>query len=485
MSADLSSLHRLAAEHPALQPLRQRAWGRALLEGAAPLALHLAGAPEQPAHWLVDLLRLIAADELAWMRQTCRGSALRAGAAAVAILTHLARQAPDDDDAAPDDDAPDQGGDPGGDGGDALSRLLGGPSPPGAPRLALPPEGEEQRDDQLGAALADALRVPEMGFDAMDALARQGRLMEQLHQMMPGMGWGHSAEGLEQRMQGQWDRIAALLARSGALQRVIDELGRAERAARARRPDLGGGREEITGVHFGGELTEALPCELALLGDEDTELLFYQRVIERRLLSLEIDGALADPRPQGRDRGPVVACVDTSGSMQGAPEAIAKALILTVLRRTLPQRRPVHLILFGGPGQRQEIDLRRPGPQAIDALLGFLALSFQAGTDFDGPLLRAMELMEDPTYEDADVLVVTDGLCEAREEVRAAVEAARAARRFRVVSVVIGGDARAVARFSDEVWRVSPDEALPEGLTLRAWGPPPPGVSTPGTSPTA
>ena len=32
-----------------------------------------------------------------------------------------------------------------------------------------------------------------------------------------------------------------------------------------------GGRDTVTGVHVGGELAEVLPCELALLGQPETE----------------------------------------------------------------------------------------------------------------------------------------------------------------------------------------------------------------------
>jgi Mg-chelatase subunit ChlD len=484
MNRDFSSLHRLAQEHPLLEPLRHTAWGQALLTGAAPLALHLAGAPHQEEHWLVDLLRVIAPQELTWMRQMCRHSALRAGSAAASILRHLFEQAPpppqepegDDDDQGDDQDG-DQGDAQGDEQGEAeggqdatrraLEALTGCALPPETPvpeDIQVNPE--EDGADRFGLAVSESLKLPEVTLDVLEQAQQQSRLLEQLHQIMPGSGWGQSAGGLEEHLQQNWDRVATLMDRMSSLTRIVEELGRMERDARSQRRAQNAGRERVTGVRVGGELSDVLPGELALLGDGHTEDLFYQRYAEHRLICLELEGSHADP--EGQRRGPVVACVDTSGSMQGDPEVVAKALVLSTLRRVLPQNRRVRLILFGGPGDRQEIDITR-GARATGALLDFLGMSFYAGTDFDGPLVRAMELMQEEAYERADVLVLTDGLCRASQAVVRRVEQARQQRHFRVVTVVVGGDPRGVEGFSDQVWRVRADQDLPEGFSLDLW----------------
>lgn len=483
MSLDPSSLDRLAQEHPLLEPLRHSPWGRALLTGARPLALYLAAASVQEEHWLVDLLRVIAPQELAWMRQLCRHSALRAGTAAASILRHLFDQAPQEaeegDGAPPEGDgAPPEGeesqGDQANTGGstrEALEALTGASLPPEAP---LPEDLEvdpaQDGADRFGLAVSEALRLPEATLDALEQVQQQSRLLEQLHQMMPGSGWGQSAAGIEEHLQHNWDRVASLMDRMSVLHRIVEELGRMERSTRSQRSSVRAGRERVTGVRVGGELSDVLPGELALLGDPSTEDLFYQRYTEHRLLCLELEGTMEDPESQ--HRGPVVACVDTSGSMQGDPEVVAKAMVLSTLRRILPQNRRMRLILFGGPGDRQEIDIAR-GTRATEALLDFLGMSFHAGTDFDGSLVRAMELMQEEAYERADVLVLTDGLCRASQRVVQQVEQARQERQFRVITVVVGGDPRGVEDFSDQVWRVRADQALPEGFSLDLWSAPP------------
>lgn len=242
------------------------------------------------------------------------------------------------------------------------------------------------------------------------------------------------------------------------LRALIDALGRVEQAER-KRGQAERGREEVTGVHFDGEPAFALPSELALLADPDTEDLFYQRVADHRLLSLELAGAGIAGDFQGTRKGPVIACIDTSGSMNGPPELAAKALVLALCKRMLPAGRAVHLLLFGGVEEVTELRLRR-GQGGLEALLDFLALRFDGGTDFDTPLLRAMTLLESRALQEADVLVVTDGLASASTHVVARVLDVRARTGARVWSLVLARhDSTGVAAFSHAVYVLDPTDA--------------------------
>ena len=101
--------------------------------------------------------------------------------------------------------------------------------------------------------------------------------------------------------------------------------------------------------------------------------------------------------------------------------------------------------------------------------LDFLAMRFDAGTDFDGPLERALDLLAEERYERADVLLVTDGYARASHAVVRRVHALRRELGFEVVSVVIGGDRRGVADFSDRVWTVPAADGALENLNLEEW----------------
>ncbi len=321
---------------------------------------------------------------------------------------------------------------------------------------------------EVGTRIRKRLDIDGAVTDGMKAARTCDDVMLALGSLVPGLGWDFSQGHLHQTLLFQLEKLSALLARLSTLRRIADELGRAEAFQRRARRALAGGRESVVGVRVGGDIADALVCELALLSSAETGDLFFQRFIERRLLCLELEGTTTEITPRDERRGPAIACVDTSGSMQGAPEAVAKALILTVIKQLVPKGRSVQLLLFGGPGESTPLEIRR-GRRGLNDLLHFLAMGFHAGTDYDTPLLRATELLQTPEYEKADILVVTDGLCRASERIVSQVDMAKKQANARVLSVVIGGDMAGVERFSDQVWRLDPNASVPGGIDVKAW----------------
>lgn len=426
MSSNLHILDQLLLHHPELVALRAGSGGGRSAATAAPdLARVLIGAAQESGHPLVDALLTGAAAELAILCGLCRDHLLRTVTATISIVTWLARilDRPEEEEGEGDGD-----GEPGG-------------------------MSESDRGGMLE--------------DAFDQVGAQGEVLDELSQMLPDLGWGFGRGHLERALLSDMARFTELLKRSDALKRIAEELGRLEQSQRARPSPPRGGRDAVVGVRMGGGLAEVLPTELALLGSPSSEDLFYQRYVDHRLLSLEFDGAMNGEGRQGGE-GPVIACIDTSGSMSGMPEIIAKALVLAVMRRVLPKGRRVRLMLFGGPGDFQDRDIGR-GPGAMQHFLDFLSMRFDAGTDFDGPLERALDLLAEERYERADVLLVTDGYARASHAVTERVRALRRELGFEVVSVVIGGSRSGVAGFSDRVWTIPASEGALGKIDLTEW----------------
>lgn len=313
-------------------------------------------------------------------------------------------------------------------------------------------------EDMLEATDAAAAEWAEVGDAAYQAARDTDEVASRIERFLPGVGWSTAPGELTSALLERLDGLSQLLDKVEGLRELADRLGRLEEADR-REGRTAGGSEEVAGVRLSGDVARALPSELALLSDDSTEDLFYQRLMEHRLVSLQLTGAGLDGSGEGTRRGPVIACIDTSGSMQGAPELAAKALVLALARKILPQGRTMHLLLFGGPDERTELRLRR-GRGGLEQLLDFLSMAFQAGTDFDMPLLRAVELLEEEELERADILVVTDGLARASRPILDRVAEVTRATHARTVSVVLGhGDVRGVEPFSDEVYLLDPNEA--------------------------
>ncbi|GBF88932.1 hypothetical protein Rsub_01431 [Raphidocelis subcapitata] len=157
--------------------------------------------------------------------------------------------------------------------------------------------------------------------------------------------------------------------------------------------------------------------EYYLPGARAARMLHRVRRAERMLLSYERTGWLDDTpsRITGRmeirpaaELGPIILCLDTSGSMRGAREVVAKALALECMRGAHRQQRPCYLYAFSGPDQVQELELS-VNVKSLDKLLDFLSCDFHGGTDVDKPLQLSLERLQKAEWCQADILLVTDG----------------------------------------------------------------------------
>ncbi len=175
------------------------------------------------------------------------------------------------------------------------------------------------------------------------------------------------------------------------------------------------GRSEVEGIRMGHAVESMLPSEAALLSDPDTELAFTKRFADDELLSLHyrrldehIDISRRTEQVEhlvARQRGPVIVCIDTSGSMAGSPERVAKAISLAVSQMAVREGRRCYLISFSTEIRTLEIsDL----PRELPALSDFLAHSFHGGTDLRPALREALRMLERERFRRADVLTVSD-----------------------------------------------------------------------------
>lgn len=168
--------------------------------------------------------------------------------------------------------------------------------------------------------------------------------------------------------------------------------------------------EEIDQVEQGDNIPRALPSELALLGELDTESLFYKRYAVKELQQLSSPGrdkpakSDEDKNKPRLTKGPIVVAIDTSGSMSGNPIKIAFSLLLQLLRMAKKEGRKCFLISFSV--RAKSTDLSRLGNW--NKLESFLSDGFSGGTDGEQMLSQAMEVLDEGTFEMADILIIND-----------------------------------------------------------------------------
>jgi uncharacterized protein with von Willebrand factor type A (vWA) domain len=221
------------------------------------------------------------------------------------------------------------------------------------------------------------------------------------------------------------------------------------RAVETRLPEAPG---EIIGVRFSSRPERMLASEAVMLRHPILKKLWRARHAEARLLSWETQAVLTDwrvdpraaarqasapPEPQALERGPIILCLDTSGSMRGAPENIAKAVAIAALRVAHETGRGCKLIAFGGPDELVERDLGT-GAAQLQALMDLMGQSFDGGTDIQTPIERAIEAVHEARWASADILVVSDGEFGCVPRVLTRLDTARARLGLRVQGVLVG-----------------------------------------------
>ena len=174
-------------------------------------------------------------------------------------------------------------------------------------------------------------------------------------------------------------------------------------------------RAEIVGVRESSDLSHMLSSEAALLSQVDTETAFLKKFADHSLLTLQFEDRHLrrneeklmeiDRRVRKRERGPFIVCVDTSQSMMGRPEEIAKVLTLGILKMAVRSDRRAYLISFSTG--IQTLDLHDVA-NSIDELARFLNMSFYGGTDATLALYEALRQLRTHDYRDADVLMISD-----------------------------------------------------------------------------
>lgn len=194
-----------------------------------------------------------------------------------------------------------------------------------------------------------------------------------------------------------------------------EELELVERTQSYQRTEIDvNSKEEIIGIRLGKDLEHILPSELALLSDPETSILFDLKYTEARLMCFDLVGmqslteevtVMEEESVQVEDeKGPIVICVDTSGSMHGSPETIAKALTLYLTSEARKDDRKCYLINFSTCIETLDLS----DGYSFQTLLQFLKNSFHGGTDVAPAIHHGIEIMQNDDYKNADMLIISD-----------------------------------------------------------------------------
>ena len=273
--------------------------------------------------------------------------------------------------------------------------------------------------------------------------------------LCPDAGFNYEQLESLQRQGTDFISLAKQLQHNQAIKDLAKKMGRnyiaEEKKRQIKIPQAS--KSEVHGTHRSDDLMRLLPSELANLEDEDLEMLFYAKLLEKNLITYQLSGITNvtqdESYQQPKTTGPVVACLDTSGSMGGEPINKAKALLFAIANILKQEKRSLYVILFGSSGQLKEY--RLDGAEDLAGLLHFLEQGFDGGTDFKTPLQRSMQIIgSQDTYIKADILMLSDGDCQLSSGFAQKFQSQKQKLDCMVYSVLCNGQ-RVSDNFSDEV----------------------------------
>jgi len=141
---------------------------------------------------------------------------------------------------------------------------------------------------------------------------------------------------------------------------------------------------EIEGIQFGNNLSNILPQEMMKLKNETLKLLFYKDFLENNLLEYE------KTYSEETGKGPIVCCLDESGSMMDEREVWSKAVVVGLLELAQLQKRDFSLCSFT-TGVIREYEFPKGAVNAKDLFDIVELFANGGGTDFIPPLRSMLD----------------------------------------------------------------------------------------------
>lgn len=258
-------------------------------------------------------------------------------------------------------------------------------------RQQLAQQAAQQQTQGMGVAVIDAIE------EAVEDANADATIISQMPGTEPGTGQKLSPD--------QMLELAEKWKQNPEMAEIARMVGRMQRDIRYKRTNrIIGGREEIIDVKLGDDLQLLLPHEKVKLRNPTLRKDFMRRYYEHSLMQYETRGYAE------AGRGPVVVCLDGSGSMSGMPNVWARAVALSLIVIAKREKRDAAAVEFSSTGQVMRWDFMANEPINPEKVLDFASHQFGGGTDITTGVESAKELIDIvPEFKTADIVLATDG----------------------------------------------------------------------------
>ena len=262
--------------------------------------------------------------------------------------------------------------------------------------------------------------------------------------------WGVDKGELKEVPFAERFKMADQMLKSSKIKKIADLAGRFKNIVQSAAATVPvHGVDEIVDIGQGNDLGRLVPSELIKL-IESPEL-FMMDYLEGKLMVYNMRGN------EDLGQGPIIACLDISGSMEGQREEWSKAVVLSLMALAQKQKRSFGFIAFN-TGIAEQKFWPKTKPASLKEKMAVASISSTGGTDFYAPLMGAFKMrMSDPTLRPADFIFITDGECGMQDSQQQQIKDLKAETNVRIYSIAIndGGygetSGSTLKAFSDQI----------------------------------
>lgn len=307
-----------------------------------------------------------------------------------------------------------------------------------------------ERCDELVDEDSDEVReiTREMG----SILQQTSTQVQQASDLCEAWGLGGSTSESHIAFQNKKEALEHIR-RSKKLRELTDIIGRfKESAITEQKKKAKDGAVELSSVTTGDKIEDTLPSERINLAMSATKKDFYRRYSEKGLL------VYSKEAHKQKNKGPIIVCVDTSGSMSGDSEIWSKAMTVGVLEIAEMQKRDFACIVYSD--HADEPIIIKKDEVAPQKIIQCAELFHGGGTDFESALEKAMKLIENSRFKDADILFITDGDCGVSDKFLRRYKAIKEEKGFKTKGVLINlgwghSSEGTLKEFCDDIVKIS------------------------------
>ena len=307
----------------------------------------------------------------------------------------------------------------------------------------------------------DSNQVQEISRVMGNVLNTTSQEIQEVSKLCNAWGLGSGSE-CHVAFQNKKDAIETIR-RSSKLKKLTDIIGKfKESAITEQKKKAKHGAVEIKSVTSGDKIEDTLPSERMNLVMEPTKKDFYRRMTEHQLMQYSKEAH------KQKNKGPIIVCVDTSGSMQGDEEIWSKALTVGVLEVAEMQKRDFACIIYSD--HADEPIIIKKNEIAPNKIVQCAEKFHNGGTNFESALTKAMKLIESSTFKNADILFITDGDCGVSDAFLKKYRHTKEEKDFRTLGVLVNlgrghVSDRTLKEFCDSITLVSDIAELTDGTS--------------------